>query len=45
MSGCYFTMTVEKPHLQKLKNLLESNLYFGKSIDDNCTSNAKKVNK
>lgn len=42
MSGSYFTMAVEKPHLQKLKNLLETNLYFGKSIDDNCTTDTKK---
>jgi hypothetical protein len=43
MSSCYFTLSQERPHLQKLKNLLEMNLYFGKAVDDNCTKESKKV--
>lgn len=42
LSGCYFTLSQQLPHLQKLKNLLEMNLYLGKAIDDN-SNETKKV--
>lgn len=41
MTNCYFALSKEKPRLQKLKNLLELNLYMGRSIDQN--SDAKRV--
>ncbi len=41
MSNRYFILTKDRPKLQKLKNLLELNMYCGKAIDQN--SNASKV--
>lgn len=41
MTNSYFILNKEKPKLQKLKNLLEMNLYMGKAIDQN--SDAKRV--
>ena len=41
MTNCYFSLTKEKPKLQKLKNLLEMNLYMGKALDQNI--DAKRV--
>ena len=36
-------MTHQLPYLQKLRNLLEMNLYFGKSIDENATDTKKVI--
>ena len=41
MTNSYFALTKEKPKLQKLKNLLEMNLYMGKALDQNI--DAKRV--
>ena len=41
MTNSYFELTKEKPKLQKLKNLLEMNLFSGKVADMN--NDAKKV--
>lgn len=35
MSNSYFLMAKEKPKLQKIKNLLELNLYSGKAYEEN----------
>ena len=40
MSNSYFVLEKDRPKLQKLRNLLEMNLYVGKSADEN---DAKKV--
>lgn len=37
MTNCYFALNKEKPKLQKLKNLLEMNLYMGKSMEQQNT--------
>jgi len=41
MTNSYFELAKEKPRLQKLKNLLEMNLFCGKAADMN--NDAKKV--
>ena len=41
MSNSYFELTKEKPKLQKLRNLLEMNLFCGRAADQN--NDAKKV--
>ena len=41
MSNCYFVLEKEKPKFQKLRNLLETNLYLGPAMDRN--NDAKKV--
>ena len=41
MTNSYFVIAKEKPKLQKLKNILEMNLYCGKALEVN--NNAKKV--
>ena len=40
MSNCYFVLEKEKPKFQKLRNLLEMNLYLGPAMDRN--NDAKK---
>ncbi len=41
MTNSYFVLEKEKPKMQKLKNLLEMNLYMGQIYDRN--NDAKKV--
>lgn len=41
MTNSYFVLAKEKPKLQKLKNLLEMNLYCGKAYEQN--NDATKV--
>lgn len=42
MTNSYFVLTKEKPRLQKLRNLLEMNLYCGKAYDQNNDANKVK---
>ena len=35
MANSFFILEKERPKLQKLKNLLELNLYFGEAADEN----------
>jgi hypothetical protein len=39
MSNSYFELVKEKPKMQKLRNLLEMNLFCGKAIDKNSDAN------
>ena len=41
MTNSYFELAKEKPKLQKLRNLLDMNLFCGRAIDQN--SDAVKV--